>query len=456
MPTTESYRQFCRNRRVYLKDRLAHPGIASAWTECLAVEGFSHDELREKQAARLRRLVDHAVKYVPFYQQWSQDTGYRLGDVPRLTDLPVVTKENYRQSLDAFQSSTHPLGKMKLAKTSGSSGEPFRFRMYMPDFTYAYCCFWRALRRHGLRSGDRRVYVWGRSYTFGTRRWGVAQTRVKHFLRDWFNSTLSINAYDLAQTNVAQAVQRIERFRPAYALGYTSALYAIARHMRDQGKAFGFQLKAAICESEKLYDFQRDTIAEAFKCPVVEHYGSVELGPIAEQDPQGNLRINEDLVLVERGTAGEAIVTNLHAYGFPFIRYKLGDLIEIDSAVPSPLPYSVLRKVVGRTVDLIPIAAGGYVHGVSLAHVIDPHLDVVSKYQVHQRAIDEFIVRLVVRRPLEQESQRRIVNDMRRLVGEHARIDLDFVDDIPPAKSGKFRWVTSEISDVARQTLGGS
>jgi phenylacetate-CoA ligase len=118
-----------------------------------------------------------------------------------------------------------------------------------------------------------------------------------------------------------------------------------------------------------------------------------------------------------------------------------------------PLPYGVLKEVIGRTVDLIPIRDGGYVHGVALAHVIDPHLKHVRKYQIHQTDLDRFVVRLVVEETLPSSMAEQIVRDLRRLVGDRATIDVTTVADIAPAPSGKFRWVLSDVSDVAERTL---
>jgi phenylacetate-CoA ligase len=117
------------------------------------------------------------------------------------------------------------------------------------------------------------------------------------------------------------------------------------------------------------------------------------------------------------------------------------------------LPYAVFTKIIGRTVDLIPVKTGGYVHGVALAHVIDPHLQFVKKYQVHQLSLDYFKVRLTSDGEIPQFVPQQIAADMRLMVGADAQVEVDRVDDIPPAASGKFRWVISDISDVAQRAL---
>ena len=224
--------------------------------------------------------------------------------------------------------------------------------------------------------------------------------------------------------------------------------------MVETNRSFrNFKLVATITESETLYSFQRETMQRAFGGKILEHYGSVELGNIAQPDPEGYMRITEDLFKLETQTSGEVLVTNLLGLAYPFIRFRLGDLMEITDPPNDRLPYAVITKVVGRTVDLIPVKAGGYVHGVALAHVIDPHLRFVKKYQVHQLTFDHFKVKLIADGDIPEGVPQQIATDLRLLVGADSRVDVERVDYIPPAPSGKFRWVISDISDIAERAL---
>src|SRR5262249_17825672 len=154
------------------------------------------------------------------------------------------------------------------------------------------------------------------------------------------------------------------------------------RRMVDTKRSWqNFTPLAVVTESEKLYDFQRETIRHAFGCQILEHYGSVGGGNIAQPDPEGHMRIGEGLFKMGTGASGEVLVTNLLSLAYPLIRFRLGDMAEIANPPNDRLPYGVITKITGRTVDLIPIKAGGYVHGVALAHAIDAHVSFVKKYQ---------------------------------------------------------------------------
>lgn len=457
MPTHQpitAFDQLGATWRVRFKDRRHHPHASAHWPGIVAVDALSRDQLLELRMARLNDLVLHAVAHVPFYQRWATESGYQPGDPVRVESLPVVTKPDYADT-DDFQSNAYPISAMTTNKTSGSSGQPFRFRQHPSATDYSYCVLWRALLRFGLRPGHKRAFVWGRAYSFNTTGASRIKTRLKLRVRDWANNTLSIDAYSLGPATVADAVRRIDAYQPIYLHGYVSALYTLARRILDEGRTLSFLPKLVVTESEALYPFQRTALEQAFHCPVIANYGSVELGKIAQPDLAGHSRINEDLFIVERLPTGEAAITNLLSHAYPFIRYKLGDLIEFDDEIKPGLPYRSLKEIVGRTVDMIPVPAGGFVHGVALAHLIDPHLDHVLKYQIHQTQLDRFIVRLVTKSPLPDASKATIRKDLSGLVGQSARIDIEEVDHIEPAASGKFRWVMSDLNMNQHQPTPG-
>jgi phenylacetate-CoA ligase len=84
---------------------------------------------------------------------------------------------------------------------------------------------------------------------------------------------------------------------------------------------------------------------EAALGPVREMYGSTEGGTIAWECGTGpGLHVNADMVVVEfledgrpvpPGTPGEIVLTNLHSWAMPVIRYAQGD---VGWEVPGPCP----------------------------------------------------------------------------------------------------------------------
>ena len=229
-----SYSALCRNLRIRLKDRIIHPNTAAYWPQCLAVDRMTCAQLLELQQERLHKLFQHAIRHVPFYRQWAQQAGHTSDHPPPLNLWPIATKDLFRANPDAFQSEAFPRNEMSLKKTSGSSGEPFQFRVHRSATDYSYACLWRALSRHGLRPGDRRVYIWGRGYLFISSAAQIQKTRLRQNVRNWLNNTLAVNAYDLTHHNVDKTIDAIEQFRPVYLHGYVASLHHRATNGGDE------------------------------------------------------------------------------------------------------------------------------------------------------------------------------------------------------------------------------
>jgi len=130
---------------------------------------------------------------------------------------------------------------------------------------------------------------------------------------------------------------------------------------------------------------------------------------LAATCPAGRLHLNEDVTLVELedagdplGTTSRVIVTDLFRTTQPFIRYQLGDLIEVggrDCACGSAFRLVerlhgradnvlLLRGPTGETVRLMP----DYVR-----RAIDRASDDVVEYQAIQHSPDRLEIRLLLR-----------------------------------------------------------
>ena len=167
------------------------------------------------------------------------------------------------------------------------------------------------------------------------------------------------------------------------------------------------RIEAVISYAEVLEEPTRDRIAAAFDAPVVQIYQGAE-GMLGVTCRAGNLHLNEDIALVELLDAGDAlgatrrvVVTDLYRRAQPFIRYQLGDLLEIDDEpCECGSAFRRIRRIHGRSDSVLTLSGrrGGEVRLMPdyVRRSINQASPDVIEYQVVQWAPDDLEVRLVL------------------------------------------------------------
>lgn len=437
-----AYSKLCSSKMFFLKDTICHPHLPQSWEKCMTFEEVKREDLVLAQQKKITNLLAYCVENVPFYSDWAEQNGL-TGKSLKLDDFPIVDKETIRGQEERFVSDEFPLHKLSRCRTSGSTGQPFLFYKSKNSFDYTYATLWRGLSRYGIRPGDRRILIKGLDVT---QQLGLIQ-KIKRKAYNTLNRCLLFDAHFIALNPqlLGDTVQKIIAYKPDYYHGYTSSIYQIARYIEENKiDVSGLRLKAVVTESEKVHDFQRECLERVFGVPVVENYGSVEFGMIAQPDTAGNLCINEDHVVVETTSEGEAVITNLDEYGFPFIRFKNGDLLELGS-YGKGLPYQTIINLNGRVAETIHLPNGGKLQGFVVMYPISKHMQWIRAYQVYQPAIDQLILRFVLDGELPSRIKRQIDQEMADVVGTQMNITFEYVEEIPVTKRGKQMFVCSDV-----------
>ena len=437
----KSYFSVCSSKLFWIKETLMHRGLNEAWKKCMAVEEGSQAELERLREAKLARVLRHAATTVPFYRDYFASKGIDVDKV-KLADFPIIEKKDIRGNEKQFVSTANGMPRISWDSTSGSTGEPFRFGR--SEFTYTYATLWRGMLRFGIRPGDKRVLVKGVDIT--------PQVSLKTRLRRWaygqINHCINVDAHFLSRSdeNVVRELKRIIAYGPKYLHGYANSIYVLARTAEQKGIDLAkLKVKAVVTESEKCHDFQREVMERVFKAPVVENYGCVELGMIAQPAPDGKLCINDDHVFVEALPDGEALLTNLDEYGFPLIRYKNGDLLKL-GARHGLLPYGTIAKLDGRSAESIILPSGASLQGYLVMYPVYLHSKYIKSYQIFQPDVHHLFLRYVptdVKMP--DSALQQIRRDMLQLIGAGVTFEIVAVQTIPLTKRGKHAFVCSNV-----------
>ena len=416
------------------------------------------ERLEAHRVDALRRfLVDVAV-HVPYYRDLFRERGFLPAELSALSDLaalPLLDKAGIRAQAEAFVADDH--GPITRYNTGGSSGEPLVFFIGKARKSHDVAAKWRATRWWGVDIGDREAVVWGSPIEHG------AQDRIRQW-RDLVLRSELLPAFEMSESRLDGFVAALRRQRPRMLFGYPSALSHIARHARSRGVAMDdLGIEVAFVTSERLYDDQRETIANVFGCRVANGYGGRDAGFIAHECPAGGLHLSAEDIVVEivdaqgrvmpAGESGEIVVTHLATRDFPFVRYRTGDMAIMDAgscACGRTLP--MLREIQGRATDFVVAADGTVMHGLALIYVIRD-LDGIRSFKVIQDTRASTRVELVPEAGYEPSTAGRIVEGFKRRLGQQVDVQVNVVGHIAPEKSGKHRYIVSHALDADRRGI---
>jgi len=149
----------------------------------------------------------------------------------------------------------------------------------------------------------------------------------------------------------------LRRIDPHYLVTYPSNLAALIGHIRAAQIPPGLpNLRHVQTTDEVLHSSVRADCEAALGVPLIDAYGTPEIGPIATQCPDHpHYHIHSETVYVEilddlgapclPGESGRLVVTSLHNYAMPLIRYELDDYAEVGERCRCGRGLPVLKRI---------------------------------------------------------------------------------------------------------------
>src|SRR6185369_10954730 len=175
-------------------------------------------QVRDLQDEKLRRLVRHAYRNVPYYRRVLQEARLRPEAIRGQADLhklPFLTKKDIREHLYFdIMSENHDKSQILKISTSGSTGEPFVCYADRAQVEVRWAATLRAQEWTGYQFGDPTVRLWHQ--TLGMSRSQVAKERADAILS---NRTF-IPIFELSDSNLASMVRTLAEVRPVLMDGY--------------------------------------------------------------------------------------------------------------------------------------------------------------------------------------------------------------------------------------------
>lgn len=411
--------------------------------------------LRAQQQAQLAQVLAHTLATIPAYAQRWRSAGMEL-QVPALleawNDIPVLKRKELRAAGDTFLSKHVPAehGALSKVQTSGSTGTPIT--AYGTRIT---ALFWRAftLREHLWQRRDlagrfaairpEGTLTPGRGQN--AKGWGPATDVV---YRTGESFTLS------SRTDVPAQATWLREINPQYLLSLPSNLIALARHCRDRAIVLP-ALREVRSYGEVAGAELRRICREVWDVPVKDMYSAQEVGYMALQCPEHeHYHVMSEGVLLEviddagrvcaPGEVGRVVVTTLHNFAMPLIRYEVGDRAELGGPCACGRGLPVIRRVLGRHRNMLTLPDGRQAYP-SFPAELWGDIVPIQQLQLVQTTRTRIEARLVAERPLTSDEAAMFVHRLRERLGHPFDIAVCYMEHIPRAASGKYEDFISEI-----------
>ncbi len=418
-----------------------------------AQQWLAPEEMRALQTAKLRALLEHCQAQVPYWRRRFAELGFSWQDVRQPEDiaqLPPIGKDEIRAHYDDLIAENWR-GHTSRKTTGGSTGQPFSFEYTRESYERRMAVMLRGYGWAGAGFGVKRLDLWGTDLGLPSR----AQ-RLKTQVFDALLRRKVLSSFGMRRDNLRSYAQAIEAYRPQVIVAYTSALETLADWILAEG-ALRWRPRSIITAAEMLSDRQRSTIERAFGAPVFHTYGCREFMLIgAECEHHRGYHASDDHLLVEvaddagrplRTGVGNVLITDLHNWGMPFLRYANGDLAHVagdQAPCPCGRGLRLFGPVEGRRLDVLRTPDGRIIPGEFFPHLLK-EVAAIDRFQVRQKQLDRLEMLIVPRGEFTPADEAFLRDHVGRVAGEALQLDIRLVEDIPLTPSGKRRVTVSEL-----------
>jgi len=424
-----------------LKQRLKGGSVFDILKKLEQEQFLPVNQLREIQLKRVNVSLRHATERSAFYRERFGGKAPVLTQMEEITALPLLSRSNLQEHYNRILISGDP--STYSDSSGGSTGNPVNFYHDGRYKEYADALELLFLSWMDILPGDSSAAFWGADRDFAELSfWEKLTQRLKR--------TVVLNSFDVTESTMCDYLAKLQTMAPDYIIGYASSLALAAEVILRRG-GYSVRPRAVRSSAEMLYPTQREMITKAFGTQVYNFYGSREVSHLAAECPHHNgLHIFASGRIVEvcdsdgrpvpDGEMGYIVVTDLTNFAFPFIRYAIGDMAIMATApCPCGRTYPLLKELVGRSTDIL-VVGDRHIHGEFFTHLFYDRPE-VRQFQVVQETANRLRVRIVPRDGAFSTAE--IEQLMRRKAGNEAEIQFEFVDHIPPQKSGKYRFTVN-------------
>jgi phenylacetate-CoA ligase len=349
----------------------------------------SRRSIERYQEVALRRLVRRAYEQVPFYRRLFDAHDLRPEQMQRLDDLtrlPTISRRELQETplFDRLASGVD-LERCASYETSGSSGEPLRIVRTQHEDARLFGRRLRAQVFAGLRPWDLRVNIGSPRRIFGWHRAGAFRIR----------TVLDRQPQD-------RLLDQVLALEPDVLIAAPETLALLLDDSTPARRPP--KMRRIFTGANQLLPSVRRRAEQTFSAAVTDFYGVTECNLVAWECRRcGIYHTSDDSVIVEvlradgrpagPGEEGEVVLTALHSYAMPFLRFRIGDLASRPAAPPRcAIRFGGLERIEGRVADFIRTPDGRSVGPFRIMDALDA-IAGLRRWQLVQQSLAHVEVR---------------------------------------------------------------
>ena len=452
--------------------------ILSKFNAMRESEWYSAKTLKELQFNKLRKVIEYANAYVPYYRDKLKEIGLFPEDIKNLEDLqyiPPLSRHDVIEFHDKMVDFRFKSSRFIADKSKGGPGQPKSFARF---------------RRHKLvrnsssgstgvptvfyEDGSQSALNWAHELRFKS--WfgihpGVKEARMVRLSSDYLRTSrlnksrrllwnqLVLPGMNLSEKEYKLCLNDILKFKPRVLWGITSSITGLANYITENNKSLqSYNPEIVITWAAPLHDHEKQIINKAFNSYISNIYSAREVGHIAGMCSHGSYHVNQEDIFVENeitdnnsvnGNYGEIYVTTLNCFPMPFIRYKMGDVGLVgQSRCACGRTLQVLEKVLGRTGEIFISKEGRMIAPNFWGRVFmsEKVSGIVKQFQVIYKKNKDLKIIIESYRGHSTEAESYLMETIKDNLSTDTKVEFIYVSKIKPQLSGKYQMVINEAN----------
>lgn len=332
----------------------------------------------------LKQLVRQAKEHSPFYKKLYKDMN--ISEINTLKDfekLPMISSTDIIEySADMLPSNVVPY---RITSSSGTLGQPKTVYRSKEDTAISVEILEKMLIMAGVSKNDS-IFI-GQPFDMA------------HFGYLVFEAAKKIGALSIPvgiSVSNEVFVKYVQTYKPSVLCTSMSRLLSIIDLLVSMNIKELPYVKKIILAGEPLKGNGINKIKHYFKTTPYNFYGSEETDGLASDCASHHgLHFFDGYYYIElleieglhpqkpQNRIGEAVITSLYQTATPLIRYRLGDIVEIDTTTQCNCENSSpLIHVLGRAGDSFHIFDGITIMAFQVEQIIRKHIESLNNYQI--------------------------------------------------------------------------